>query len=108
MNMEASPTVSMMTKISDSPMSGRRKIRSTTNPSTKLPARVMRKATAIGTFDQETRTRNKKAPMASSWPWAKLSTDDDLKIMTKPSAESPYSSPMLSPFISSCKKNSIV
>ena len=62
-------------------------MRSTTKPSTKLPERVMRKASTTGIFSQETRTRKRKAPMASSWPCAKFRTDDALKIMTKPSAK---------------------
>ena len=87
--MEESPTVSMMTKMSGSPMRGRRKMRSTVKPSTKEPASVMRKASATGSWSQDTSTRKKKAPMARSCPWAKFSTEDDLKIMTKPRAESP-------------------
>ncbi len=62
--MEARPTVSMMTKMSDSPIKGRRKRRSTTNPRTKLPARVMRKARITGTLIHDTSTRKKNAPMA--------------------------------------------
>ena len=87
--MAANPTVSMITKISFSPINGRRKNLSMRNPRIKQPIRVRIKATTIGSFAQVTSERKKKAPSARSSPWAKFNTLDDLKIMTKPIAEMP-------------------
>jgi hypothetical protein len=68
-----------------------------TNPRAKVPIRVIRKDNQIGNWAQEARARKIKAPMASSSPWAKLRTLDDLKIMTKPKAASAYRNPMDKP-----------
>jgi hypothetical protein len=86
--MIARPTVSIITSIRASPIKGRRKRRSIIKPRVKLPIRVNANARIIGRLAQEERTRNMKAPMAKSSPWAKFSTLLDLKIITKPSAES--------------------
>jgi hypothetical protein len=101
LNIDASPTVNMITNISGSPMSGRRKNRSIRNPRIKQPARVTKKATAIGNFADVTIARKKNAPRAKSSPWAKLRTLDDLKIITNPIADSPYKNPILKPFMRS-------
>ena len=71
------------------------------NPKMKQHARVTINATTIGNFTHVTMARKKKAPMASSSPWAKLSTLEDLKIMTKPMADRPYRNPILIPFTKS-------
>jgi hypothetical protein len=57
------------------------------NPREKLPIKVKAKAIIIGRLAQEDKTRNRKAPMARSSPWAKFRTLLDLKIITKPNAE---------------------
>jgi hypothetical protein len=71
------------------------------NPRIKQPARVTKKATAIGNFTHVTIARKKKAPRASNSPWAKLRTLEDLKIITKPMADRPYRNPILIPFMKS-------
>ncbi len=88
LNIIARPTVSMITSIRASPIKGRRKRRSIIKPREKLPMSVMAKAIIIGSLAHAESTRKIKAPMARSSPWAKFRTLLDLKIMTKPNAES--------------------
>jgi len=107
LNIAARPTVSMITKIRGSPINGRRKIRSIRSPKTKLPPSARKKVTGMGRPPQVARARKKYAPIASNSPWAKFSTLDDLKIITKPIAEIPYRNPIDSPPISSWMKKSI-
>jgi hypothetical protein len=60
-----------------------------TNPKMKLPRSVTRKAMNMGNFAHVTRVRKMNAPAAINSPWAKLSTLEDLKIITNPIAARP-------------------
>jgi hypothetical protein len=89
LRIEARPTVSMITYIRGSPIRGRRNSFSIIKPNAKLLKSVKRKAMGIGRFAHTVRVRNMKAPAASSSPWAKLRTLEDLKIITNPMAARP-------------------
>ena len=64
----------MMTLMMGSPIMGRKKARSMPRPNRKVSPKASAKASRMGSSSQAAKAKTRKAPIASSWPWAKLIT----------------------------------